>query len=62
MESAICFRILTNRNFGDIEIKISKCNIALEQPGIFHFSTLLLFSYIEQESLIHMKFNVKEPL
>ena len=34
MESLICFRILINRNFGDFEIKISKCNRTLEQPGI----------------------------
>ena len=34
MESPICFRILINRNFGDFEIKISKCNRSLEQPGM----------------------------
>ena len=34
MESLICFRILIIRNFGNFEIKISKCNRTLDQPGI----------------------------
>ena len=33
MENPICFRILVNRNFGDFEIKISRRNRILEQPG-----------------------------
>ena len=57
MESPICFRILINHNFGDFEIKISKCNRTLEQPGIFserlklvtHRSKIYFF-----KSLIHL--------
>ena len=33
MESPICFRILINCNFGNFEIKKSKCKRTLEQPG-----------------------------
>ena len=33
MVSPICFRIFINHNFGDFEVKISKCNSTLEQPG-----------------------------
>ena len=40
-ESPICLRIFINRNFGDFEIKISKCNRTLEQPNI-------MYSYEEQ--------------
>ena len=40
MESPICFRIPINRNFGDLEIQISKCNRTLEQPGHTHIKIM----------------------
>ena len=55
MESHICFRILINRNFGEFEINISKCNRTSEQPGIYIACVISLVLNLET-ILLHVTY------